>query len=66
MINQIKRYRYFAMQTLTSEHDTLFNIDEHEMIMKLVLAKNSDEAIELLDKHLLSSMQSIETAIEAV
>ncbi|WP_264404181.1 GntR family transcriptional regulator [Vibrio owensii] len=64
LINQIKRYRYFAMQTLNSEQDALFNIDEHEMIMKLVLAKNSEEAMDLLDKHLLSSMQRIETALE--
>ena len=64
LINQIKRYRYFAMQTLNSEQDALFNIDEHEMIMKLVLAKNSEEAMTLLDKHLLSSMQRIETVLE--
>jgi DNA-binding GntR family transcriptional regulator len=52
------------MQTLSSEKDVLFNIDEHEMIMKLVLAKNSEEAMDLLDKHLLSSMERIELAIE--
>ena len=64
LINQIKRYRYFAMQAVSSEKDALFNIDEHEMIMKLVLAKNSEEAMDLLDKHLLSSMQRIETVLE--
>ncbi|MGR5301468.1 GntR family transcriptional regulator [Vibrio alfacsensis] len=64
LINQIKRYHYFAMATLKSESDVLFNIGEHEMIMKQVLAKNSEEAISLLDNHLLNSMQRIETAID--
>ncbi|MEF1341262.1 GntR family transcriptional regulator, partial [Vibrio rotiferianus] len=41
-----------------------FDIDEHEMIMKLVLAKNSEEAMQLLDDHLLKSMQRIESVLE--
>ncbi|AXY01990.1 GntR family transcriptional regulator [Vibrio alfacsensis] len=64
LINQIKRYRFYAMQTLNSTQDDLFNIQEHEMIMKLVLAKNSEEASELLDKHLLNTMQRIENILE--
>ncbi|TMX58480.1 GntR family transcriptional regulator [Vibrio rotiferianus] len=64
LIHQIKRYRYFAMQTLSSENGAIFDIDEHEMIMKLVLAKNSEEAIQLLDDHLLKSMQRIESVLE--
>ena len=62
--NQIKRYRYFAMQNISSEKSALFNIDEHEMIMKLVLAKNSEEATELLDKNLQSSMQCIDAVLD--
>ncbi|MGR5452208.1 GntR family transcriptional regulator, partial [Vibrio sp. PNB22_3_1] len=58
------RYRYFAMATLNSESGNPFNMKEHEMIMKRVLAKNSEEAISLLDNHLLNSMQRIETAID--
>ncbi|MGR5277719.1 GntR family transcriptional regulator [Vibrio rotiferianus] len=64
LIHQIKRYRYFAMQTLCSENGAIFDIDEHEMIMKLVLAKNSEEAMQLLDDHLLKSMQRIESVLE--
>ncbi|MFN1619870.1 GntR family transcriptional regulator [Vibrio rotiferianus] len=64
LIHQIKRYRYFAMQTLSSEKSAIFDIDEHEMIMKLVLAKNSEEAMQLLDDHLLKSMQRIESVLE--
>jgi DNA-binding GntR family transcriptional regulator len=64
LIHQIKRYRYFAMQTLSSEKDAIFDIDEHEMIMKLVLAKNIEEAMQLLDDHLLKSMQRIESVLE--
>ncbi|MEZ8289881.1 GntR family transcriptional regulator [Vibrio sp. 10N.237.312.B06] len=64
LINQVKRYRFLAMSA-KSAPDDLFNIDEHEMIMKLVLAKNVDQATELLDQHLLSSMKRIEEVIEA-
>ncbi len=35
------------------------------MIMKLALAKNSEEAARLLDSHLDSSMKMIESAIQA-
>ncbi|EGR2796372.1 GntR family transcriptional regulator [Vibrio navarrensis] len=65
LINQIKRYRYFALCQSNSERQALFNIEEHEMIMKLVLAKNVEEATRLLDSHLLGSMKVIESAIEA-
>ena len=64
LINQVKRYRFLAMSAETVADD-LFNIDEHEMIMKLVLAKNIEQATELLDQHLLGSMKRIEEIIEA-
>ncbi|NOH96391.1 FCD domain-containing protein [Vibrio sp. 99-70-13A1] len=64
LINQVKRYRFLAL-TENSVSDDLFNIDEHEMIMKLVLAKNSEQAAELLDSHLHGSMKRIEQVIEA-
>ncbi|MEL0609284.1 MULTISPECIES: FCD domain-containing protein [Vibrio] len=64
LINQVKRYRFLAMSAETVADD-LFNIDEHEMIMKLVLAKNAEQAAELLDQHLLGSMKRIEEIIEA-
>ncbi|MBW3697184.1 FCD domain-containing protein [Vibrio sp. T187] len=64
LINQVKRYRYLALSS-DSSSDELFNIDEHEMIMKLVLAKNPEQAADLLDQHLLGSMKRIEEIIEA-
>ncbi|MEZ8086333.1 MULTISPECIES: GntR family transcriptional regulator [unclassified Vibrio] len=64
LINQVKRYRFLAMSA-ESASDDLFNIDEHEMIMKLVLSKNVEQATELLDQHLLGSMKRIEEVIEA-
>ncbi|MGF1710573.1 FCD domain-containing protein [Vibrio kagoshimensis] len=64
LINQVKRYRFLALSE-NSLSDDLFNIDEHEMIMKLVLAKNSEQAAELLDRHLHGSMKRIEQVIEA-
>lgn len=64
LINQVKRYRFLAMSAETASDD-LFNIDEHEMIMKLVLSKNAEQATELLDQHLLGSMKRIEEVIEA-
>jgi len=64
LINQVKRYRYLALSSDSMSSD-IFNIDEHEMIMKLVLAKNPEQAAELLDQHLLGSMKRIEEVIEA-
>ncbi|WP_394248779.1 GntR family transcriptional regulator [Vibrio profundi] len=64
LINQVKRYRYLALSSDSASSD-IFNIDEHEMIMKLVLAKNPEQAAELLDQHLLGSMKRIEEVIEA-
>ncbi|MGB1279845.1 MAG: GntR family transcriptional regulator, partial [Vibrio cyclitrophicus] len=60
----VKRYRFLVLSAETVTDD-LFNIDEHEMIMKLVLAKNVEQATELLDQHLLGSMKRIEEIIEA-
>ncbi|AIL69562.1 GntR family transcriptional regulator [Vibrio vulnificus] len=65
LANQIKRYRYFALSQHQGNKHSLFDIEEHEMIMKLALAKNSEEAARLLDSHLDSSMKMIESAIQA-
>ncbi|ELP5730251.1 GntR family transcriptional regulator [Vibrio vulnificus] len=65
LINQIKRYRYFALSQHQGHKHSLFDIEEHEMIMKFALAKNSEEAVRLLDSHLDSSMKMIESAIQA-
>ncbi|TNZ65320.1 GntR family transcriptional regulator [Vibrio parahaemolyticus] len=64
ILNQIKRYHYFAMQVLGTNNQGHCNIDEQEMIMKLSLSKNSDDAVQLLDRYLLKSLQCVETAID--
>ncbi|WP_299685591.1 FCD domain-containing protein [uncultured Vibrio sp.] len=64
LLNQVKRYRFLVMST-NSISDSLFVIDEHEMLMKLVLSKDIEQATQLLDQHLLSSMKQIEEVIEA-
>lgn len=63
LINQVKRYRYFA---LVNGRDTgNFNIDEYEMLMKHVLAKETDKATETIENHLNRSMTYIQNIIEA-
>ncbi|MEZ9057170.1 GntR family transcriptional regulator [Vibrio pelagius] len=64
LINQVKRYRFLALAGVPESED-LFNINEHEMIMKLVLAKDAEQATERLDQHLIGSMRRIEKVIEA-
>nr|WP_301337994.1 GntR family transcriptional regulator [Vibrio coralliilyticus] len=62
LINQIKRYRYFARHNCLDPRQ--FEIDEYEKIMKLVLAKDTDEAAEEFDRHLHRSMEQIQITIE--
>ncbi len=65
LINQVKRYRFFALSQTENKTASLFDLDEHELIMKLVLSKDSEQAAQLLDKHLATSMKQIEMVIEA-
>lgn len=65
LVNQIKRYRYFALSQHTTAHHSQFDTEEHEMIMKQALAKNAEEAAKLLDNHFNHSMKMIERAIRA-
>ncbi len=62
LINQIKRYRYFALANGASSE--MFNIDEYESIMKLVLSKETQKATEVFEHHLNRSMSHIQGAIE--
>ncbi|MCG9599118.1 FCD domain-containing protein [Vibrio sp. Isolate25] len=62
LINQIKRYRYFARNNGLDPRQ--FEIDECEKIMKLVLAKDTEQAAEQFDRHLHRSMEQIQTTIE--
>ncbi|EGA71960.1 hypothetical protein VISI1226_01845 [Vibrio sinaloensis DSM 21326] len=63
LINQVKRYRYFAL--VNGLDSSNFNIDEYEMLMKLVLAKETDKATETFENHLNRSMTHIQNVIEA-
>jgi len=62
LINQIKRYRYYAI--INGLDVSAFDIDEYEAIMKLVLAKDSEQAADKFDSHLNRSMEQIQRVIE--
>ncbi|MBN3491245.1 GntR family transcriptional regulator [Vibrio neptunius] len=62
LINQIKRYRYFARNNGLDTRR--FEIDECENIMKLALAKDTEQATKQFDRHLHRSMEQIQTTIE--
>ncbi|NOH80198.1 GntR family transcriptional regulator [Vibrio sp. RE86] len=62
LINQVKRYRYYAV--VNGLDNSAFNLDEYEMIMKLVLAKDSNKAAEKFDSHLRRTMEQIQQVIE--
>lgn len=62
LIQQIKRYRYFA---LTHGMDTSSeDAEEYEVIMKLVLSKNAEKAAEKYDQYLQRTMMRIQSVIE--
>ncbi|RTZ14921.1 GntR family transcriptional regulator [Vibrio aquaticus] len=63
LINQVKRYRYYAV--VNGLDSSAYNLDEYEMIMKLVLAKDADKAAEKFDLHLHRTMEQIQEVIEA-
>ena len=62
LINQVKRYRYYAV--VNGLDNSAFNLDEYELIMKLVLAKDSNKAAEKFDLHLHRTMEKIQQVIE--
>ncbi|WP_341665867.1 GntR family transcriptional regulator [Vibrio sp.] len=62
LINQIKRYRYFARNNGLDVHQ--FEIEEYEKILTLVMDKESEKAAEHFDRHLHRSMQQIQVSIE--
>ncbi len=62
LINQVKRYRYYALAN--GLDISVLDLDEYEHIMKLVLAKDTDKATEMFEKHLSRSMMNIQGVIE--
>jgi len=62
LIAQIKRYRYYAIVN-GLEHGSSC-LDDYEQIMKLVLAKDSEQAAQRLDAHLEHHRQQIQTIID--
>ncbi|CCN45150.1 putative Transcriptional regulator LuxZ [Vibrio nigripulchritudo MADA3029] len=61
--NQVKRYRYLALNSDSFDTKTFINVDEHESLMKLVLAKNEDQALQVLEKHLDNTQRKIESIL---
>ncbi|MFB9136058.1 FCD domain-containing protein [Vibrio sp. AK197] len=64
LINQIKRYRYFAI-TRMNENEELYNLEQHEKLMKAALAKDTKAAAEVLETHLTRSLTVIKKSIDA-
>ncbi|GLT18564.1 XRE family transcriptional regulator [Vibrio zhanjiangensis] len=62
LINQIKRYRYFARNNGLDTRQ--LEINEYEKILDLVMAKETEQAAEYFDRHLYRSMEQIQTTIE--
>jgi len=63
LINQVKRYRYYAV--VNGLDNSAINLDEYEIIMKLVLAKDAGQAAEKFDAHLNRTKEQIQQIIEA-
>lgn len=63
LINQAKRYRYYA--AVNGLDNSAINLDEYEIIMKLALAKDAEKAAERLDIHLNRTKEQIQQIIES-
>ncbi|GLR75736.1 GntR family transcriptional regulator [Aliivibrio sifiae] len=65
LTNQIKRYRHLqnTYSTVAKEHAEY--LEEHETIMKLALSRNSEKAVELLEKHYIKTMDLLSGSFEA-
>lgn len=65
LTNQIKRYHH--LQSNYTEACKVYAefLKEHETIMKLSLARNEEQAIELLEKHYVTTMDLLSGSFEA-
>jgi len=62
--HQIKRYRHLVLNSSHIESHAFINIDENEKLMKSVLAKDEQQALDTLEQHLADTMDKIQAVIE--
>lgn len=62
LISQIKRYRFYAI--VNGLDYSSGGLEDYEQIMKLVLSKEADQAVDKLDDHLSRTMQQIQATID--
>ena len=65
LTNQIKRYRHLQSNYNTDKKVHIEYLEEHETIMKLTLSRNSEQAVELLEKHYIKTMDLLSGSFEA-
>jgi DNA-binding GntR family transcriptional regulator len=63
---QIKRYRHIALNNQPNSFEDLFNLDQHEKIMKMTLDKNIEGAKQLLDGYLERMRSEIEPTVNSI
>lgn len=65
LTNQIKRYHHLQSNYNEACKEYTDFLKEHESIMKLALARNEEQAIELLEKHYVTTMDLLSSSFEA-
>ncbi len=66
IIRQVKRYRRISLTHSPKNFSQLFNLDEHEKIMKLTLDKDLDGAKQQLAEQLNRMMKEIESTVDEI
>ncbi len=66
IIRQVKRYRRISLTHSPKNFSQLFNLDEHEKIMKLTLDKDLDGAKQQLAEQLYRMMKEIESTVDEI
>ncbi|GAL21359.1 hypothetical protein JCM19235_4841 [Vibrio maritimus] len=66
IIRQVKRYRRVSLSHSPKPFAELFNLEEHEKMMKLTLDKDLDGARQQLTQYLTDMMKDIESTVNEI
>ncbi|CAH0527136.1 HTH-type transcriptional repressor GlaR [Vibrio hippocampi] len=66
IIRQIKRYRSISLSYSPMNFEQMFQIEQHEKIMKLTLDKDYEGAKQQLESYLTSMMKEIEPTVDNI
>ncbi len=66
IVRQVKRYRRISLNHSPKNFSELFNLDEHEKIMKLTLDKDLDGAKQQLAEQVNRMMKEIESTVDEI